>query len=136
MLGRVMRMPHVWPVLAATERFDRLVQGDVENGLDRAPYVSDECIWFLRGWTGGAFETFATPEPSTRDAQLLARNVVRTYRVAHDYELDAHAVEAIVDAWRANPGRNVRRLLRLLVHRLDATRPLELNPPLKAASST
>lgn len=124
-LGHLCRLEAVWPVFGITERFDRTIANDLERGVLAYNFVTDSADWFLTSWQRNHFEILQPPSIDARTARALAGTVANLYEEAYRSSgIDMRLVERCVDEWLKNPGRNPRRLIRTLIHRLDICRPL------------
>jgi hypothetical protein len=118
-LGRLCRMPLIWCIFGVTERFDRRIKNDIEQGVDHL--VDDNAQWFLESWAKNRFAVINPPSMDLRSASQLAETVETIYDAA--YSAVAKGVAArCVEEWARNPSRNPRRLIRLIVHHLDLAR--------------
>lgn len=126
-LGHLFEMESLWCVLGSTLRFDRTIQGDISGGILADASVNADALRFLRGWKARKYRVIEPPVIDRRAAGQLAQAVSSLYRLA--YSQLAENVEAVsahcVEDWMRNPVRNPRRLVRLLVHRLDVMRNLD-----------
>jgi hypothetical protein len=124
-LGRLCKMKAVWCVFGVTKRFDQTIAYDLARDFAGSLPASPNAQWFLQSWSQGSFETVDPPEVDPRHARVLARNIARLYGEAYgtDGSGDGLANQCVA-TWLQNPGRNPRRLIRLLVHQLDLRRPL------------
>lgn len=122
-LGRLCRMKAAWCILGITDRFDRSVEADCARGLADSPVASEDARWFLKSWARGALEVFEPPVIDLKLARELAWRVARLYEEAYGTgPTDERVLERCLSDWRSNPSRNPRRLIRLLVYRLDISR--------------
>jgi hypothetical protein len=128
-LGHLCRSKPLWCIFGITDRFDRTLESDLERGLAESPAASDDARWFLKSWARGALSSFEPPPVDARLARDLAKRVARLYADAYG---DSREADVIVDQclkeWTGNPSRNPRRLIRLVVNRLDVTRALAAVP--------
>ncbi|WP_316395216.1 BREX system ATP-binding domain-containing protein [Bradyrhizobium sp. 33ap4] len=126
-LGQLFEMKSLWCVLGSTLRFDRTVQSDLSGGILADASVSADARRFLHGWKERSYRVVEPPMIDRGSAGELAKAVSSLYQLA--YALLPGDVEAVsarcVEDWMRNPVRNPRRLVRLLVHRLDAMRKLD-----------
>jgi hypothetical protein len=120
-LGRMCHTDALWCIFAVTERFDRMVQLDLARDVLADPGLSQHAQWFLRAWNSNRFDTIRLPELDQTVATQIARAVARIYEVAYG-RYPENLPERCVREWSANPARNPRRLVRLLIHRLDIAR--------------
>src|ERR1051326_2459268 len=124
-LGRFCKMTSVWCVYGITKRFNRTIAYDVGGGFASSLPAAPDAQWFLESWSDGFFDTVEPPEVDARQARVLARNVARVYDAAYGADrLRAGLADECVNTWLQNPGRNPRRLIRLLVHHMDLGRPI------------
>lgn len=124
-LGQLCRLDAVWPIFGITERFDRTIEGDLNRGALKYDFGTESAAWFLKSWQRGDFRILEPPGIDGRNARALATTVVRLYEAAYtDLSSDDRLIDRCVEDWLKNPGRNPRRLIRVLIHRLDASRQL------------
>lgn len=64
------------------------------------------------------------PAINRNGAHELAHTITLLYETAYSYGGENGVRERCVDEWMRNPVRNPRRLIRLLIHRLDVSRKL------------
>ena len=127
-LHQLTQMRGVWPVLAITDRFLRTVDEDVQR-MKEVAFTNDEAKTFLRSWAKKEFEFLRPPEVDEQGAHALAREVTRFYHEAYASGASARDTTAqCVKLWSTNPGKNPRRLIRLVVNTLDTARPLSRGP--------
>ena len=48
-LGPLCRNPNILPVFAITERFDRVVDSDIDRGVASTDGIASDARWFLTG---------------------------------------------------------------------------------------
>jgi hypothetical protein len=124
-LGRLCTMKAVWSVFGVTKRFDQTIAYDLGRDFSEYLPASLSARAFLRSWSQGSFEMLEPPEVDSRNARVLARSIARLYGEAYGTDGSGDGlVNQCVATWLQNPGRNPRRLIRLLVHQLDLRRPL------------
>jgi len=124
-LGRLCKMKAVWCVFGVTKRFDQTIAYDLARDFAGHLPASPNAQSFLKSWSQGSFETVEPPEVDSRHARVLAKNIVRLYGEAYGTGGSGDGLaNQCVATWLENPGRNPRRLIRLLVHELDLRRPL------------
>lgn len=126
-LGAICKMDAAWAVFGVTARFERSVNRDLDHGLLRyAP--TEHATSFLRAWRDGAFRQFQPPAMTDAHADSLATRVIEAYSAAYPTgaEHSASGLEAL-RTWKANPGRNPRRLIRCIIDALDSRRQLQIN---------
>lgn len=123
-LGRLCRLDRVWCVMGITDRFGQTIEDSLMRGASSYAFTTDDAEWFLQAWQRSAFRILATPEVDLRAARSLATAVSRTYEEAFCNEVNRDTVDRCLEDWASNPSRNPRRLIRLLVHRLDVERRL------------
>jgi len=117
-MARLAQMRSVWAVFAVTARFDKVVAVD-------APRSEGNARWLLQGLGARAFEAFDAPSLDRAKASKLASAVADLYREAYPSTKIADGqIQYCVEEWGRNPSRNPRRLIRLVVNRLDLSRPL------------
>jgi hypothetical protein len=126
-LGRLFQMEFLWCVLGSTLRFDRTIQADLSNDVLANAVVSPDAKSFLHGWKREQYHIIEPPVINRQGARELAMAVTSLYQLAYRLASDNVAAlgELCVEDWMRNPIRNPRRLIRLLVHRLDVTRGLD-----------
>lgn len=124
-LGELCQLPATWCVFGITERFDRTIDADLDRGSSLYESVSDSGKWFLRAWQRGDFEIIDPPTLDARSARTLAVEIVRLYGNAYEQmQVEDRLLDRSVEEWLRNPSRNPRRLVRTLIHRLDASRKI------------
>jgi len=124
-LGRLCQLPSVWCVFGITERFDRVIQNDLDNNAAALSTVGPDGAWFMRAWSRSQLPTVTPPIVDGTNARDLAKAVVGLYGIAYpNTTVEDRTVHRCVEEWKANPSQNPRRLIRLLIHRLDAMRSL------------
>jgi len=116
-LTRMMRHPHILPVLFATDRLSQRVQEDYDLGRGRAwENWSNEAKWFV-----SRFQQIVPAKPPMLNDRLAEELVVRIrslYEAGYPSAAEL-APESILEHWRRTPGRSVRLLVRLTVNELD-----------------
>jgi len=120
-LGRLCHTDALWCIFAVTERFDRTIHLDLARDVLSDPTCSQHAQWFLRAWSSNRFDTIRLPELDQTVAIQIAGAVARIYEVAYG-RYPENLPDRCVREWSANPARNPRRLMRLLIHRLDLAR--------------
>jgi hypothetical protein len=124
-LGRLSRLPAVWCVFGITARFDRTVGEDLSRIASERLNLSTEADWFLECWSKGRFRIIVPPAVDRTNAAELANAVGRLYRLAYpSMPVDEKLIRGCLQEWNRNPSQNPRRLIRLLIHRLDVIRPV------------
>jgi hypothetical protein len=124
-MGRLCRLPSIWCVFGITDRFDRVIQNDVAKDAALLNGTGQHAAWFIRAWSNAHLPTLTPPIVDGKNAHALANAVVRLYRMAYpSASVEDRVVRGCVDEWKANPSKNPRRLIRVLIHRLDAARSL------------
>jgi hypothetical protein len=129
-LGRLCRSKVLWCGFGITERFVRTIEADAARGLLGYSFLTGDAAWFLRSWQRSSFTMLEPPTVDVRAARALAATVVEIYKSAYNGEgaEKRNLAEQCVEEWAANPSRNPRRLIRLLIHRLDVARQLITHP--------
>lgn len=124
-MGQLCRLDAVWPIFGITERFDRTLNHDLDRGALQYDFTTNSASWFLRAWQRADFTVLEPPSVDARNARTLATTVAKLYESAYAGTFsDERLVNRCVEEWLGNPGRNPRRLVRVLIHRLDANRRL------------
>ncbi len=124
-IGRLCQMKSIWCLFGITERFDFIVRNDLQRDKTSVTPAEQQAKWFLKRWEEEAFQVMRPPAIDLEHAATLASSVVALYVSAYgNASNEDRAARACVDEWTRNPGRNPRRLIRALIHRLDAQRPL------------
>jgi hypothetical protein len=121
-LASVCTMDACWAVFGVTQRFDQIIRRDLDRGL--LDYVSTRAAGdFLRSWRDRNYRCIEPPQLTDDDAAELVRLVrdayASVYVVGSESEKDADLAFA---AWKTNPGRNPRRLIRAIIDALDSKR--------------
>src|SRR5262249_8458494 len=89
-LSRLCRMPAAWCVFGTTNRFDRSLETDLNNGACEA--AGSQPRDFLFRWQRREFATVEPPTMDTKSARSLARAVTSLYGVAYDRDTMTTAV--------------------------------------------
>jgi hypothetical protein len=129
-LGRLFQMRSLWCVLGSTPRFDRTIRSDLSNGILSSAVITMEATRFLLGWDRGEYQVIEPPVIGRQGATDLAQMVASLYHLAYRHVSPNAAAlcERCVEDWIRNPVRNPRRLVRLVIHRLDVMRALQFDP--------
>ena len=123
-LGTLSRMDHVWCIFAVTARFDNVLGWDVPDVLSDDG-LSKNARWFLRKWQKCDLDVLEPPAVDRRTGERLALKIAELYERAHAFRpQDPAALAARVADWMADPGRNPRTLIRMLIDELDRDRPI------------
>jgi hypothetical protein len=126
-LGQLCRLDAVWQIFGITERFDRTLKGDADRGVLQFDFATEDAVWFLKAWQREAFTVLEPPGVDARNAQALASRIAKLYESAYsDIPADGRLIDRCVEEWLKNPSRNPRRLIRILIHRLDVSRQFDL----------
>jgi hypothetical protein len=112
-------MPLVWCIFGVTERFDKALKNDIERGVHHL--ADEDAQWFLESWDKKQFKIVNPPAMDLRSARQLAAAVEDIYGEAY-LKVAKGVATGCVEEWARNPSRNPRRLIRLIVHRLDIDR--------------
>jgi bacteriophage exclusion system BrxC/D-like protein len=121
--GRLCRTKPLWCIFGITDRFDLTLKTDIDRGLADSSAASDDARWFLKAWARGVIASFEPPAVDARLARDLAKRVACLYADAYGECPEGDAiVDRCMTEWTSNPSRNPRRLIRLVVDRLDTTR--------------
>jgi hypothetical protein len=124
-LGKLLSAPHLWCVLGVTERFGRTVQMDLDRGCLEHSSVTDVATTFLRTWKQNCYPMMAPPSIGAKQARRLGDRIYDLYVEAYGpASVGRDCLDGIVDSWRNNPAQNPRRLIRLIVEKLDILRPM------------
>lgn len=122
-LNELAAMPGAFCVFGVTERFQAAIEADLARGVLEDETVSREAKAFLRSWHRGEMEIIVPPIVNSNSAINLANRIQDVYLQAYPNISGANRIaSSCVEEWCANPSRNPRRLIRLLVHRFDAIR--------------
>jgi P-loop Domain of unknown function (DUF2791) len=122
-MGRLSHTDCVWCIFGITKRFDNAIKKDLQQDLLQMA-IDPDAMLFLRKWHTGRYRVIDPPPINAHSANELADRVGTLYRTAYRTHGDPGFSRKCVDDWMRNPGRNPRRLIRLVVHRLDAARAL------------
>lgn len=123
-LGRLCRTRNAWCVFGITERFERTLDQDIGYAIADAELNTDS-EYFLRMWRDRGFGLVEPPGIDSESARTLVGAIRSLYADAYGIgRIDEAIIERCLDEWRQNPSRNPRRLVRALIHVLDASRPL------------
>ena len=123
-LGSLFEMELLWCVLGSTFRFDRTIRSDISNDVLATAVMTPAAKSFLEGWRREQYKIMEPPAINRNGAQELAHTITSLYQTAYSHGGENGIRERCVDEWMRNPSRNPRRLIRLLVHRLDVSRNL------------
>jgi hypothetical protein len=124
-LARLCQLPSVWCVFGITDRFRQAVEQDLARGVMSMAFATDDARWFLRAWNQERFHVIDPPQVDAAKARELAYLVANLYASAYSgAPVTRELVDSCVREWKGNPGRNPRRLIRLVIHRMDLHRPL------------
>jgi P-loop Domain of unknown function (DUF2791) len=122
-LGRLCQMRAIWPVLGITERFELTISRDIEFASRTSTALDPSVAWLFDAWRRRILEEVAPPPVDGEAARSLALNVLQLYRDAYPMvDAGEDDVSDAVTEWKADPARNPRRLIRLVVNQLDRTR--------------
>jgi BREX system ATP-binding protein BrxC/D len=124
-MGALVRTKALWCLFGITERFERAIAIDLQRGILRMASITPAASSFLRAWEGQEYQIVEPPGIGSDAAATLAQSVAALYEEAHAIDRNDGVMERSVEEWRGNPSRNPRRLIRLLIHRLDVRRRLE-----------
>jgi hypothetical protein len=115
---RIAKMPAVWAVFAITDRFLKIVKEDSLR-------CGGSAAWISSGLRSGNFPIFIPPRLDRDLALELASCVSAVYSKAYPvFSVSQDKIHRWVEEWGRNPSGNPRRLIRLIVNRLDLLRPL------------
>jgi hypothetical protein len=118
-IARIAKLPSVWSVFAITDRFLRIVKHDSSLHATSANWISG-------GLNAGNFKVFDPPRLNQTLAAELAMTITDFYLKGYPLmNFSRKQVPQWVEEWGRNPSRNPRRLIRLVVNRLDLLRPLD-----------
>jgi hypothetical protein len=123
-LGRLFEMESLWCVLGSTLRFDRTIRSDIANDILGTSVIMKAASSFLRAWSREEYKILEPPAINRHRANELSMVITSLYQAAYSFTDEKGVRELCVDEWMRNPARNPRRLIRLLVHRLDVNRKL------------
>ncbi len=124
-LGHLCRCPGLWAVFSITQRFERVIASDLAGGVLNDGGVGPEGAWFLAAWSRRELPKMSPPPVDPTNAYDLAQRVSALYATAYpNARADKDLIVRCVKEWANNPTQNPRRLIRVLVHRLDAARAL------------
>jgi hypothetical protein len=127
-MWRLGTMRNVWCLFGVTERFQATVMSDRSNEptLSWSSRLDEAASSYLRTWATGKSRVVEAPQIDGANATELARNVATLYNRAYGVPPgpDRIAAEALRQ-WRSNPGRNPRRLIRLVIHHCDMARGVQ-----------
>lgn len=125
-LGRLCRNPNILPVFAITERFDRVVDSDIDRGVASTDGIASDARWFLAGWKRREWPQLVPPSFSLESATGILDRISSLYVSAYDSPALTVAQKTwCMTQWERNAGRNPRQLIRLAVDALDRLRPLQ-----------
>ncbi len=126
-IAELSRMKTIWCVFGITDRFDHTIAADLQAGILNAYGITPAAASFLKAWQRQEYESVEPPAIETGSACTLAGLVATLYDEAYDLGGgNGRTVDKCLAEWVTNPSRNPRRLIRLLIHRLDLNR--SLNP--------
>jgi P-loop Domain of unknown function (DUF2791) len=122
-LGDLCHMDAVCCVFGITERFAATVRDDLNRGMLNYTSAPVNAQWFLRAWRDERFCVIEPPAIEISDAAKLADALLDLYRNAYpDHRIDRRALAPCIVEWARNPVRNPRRLIRMVVNKLDQGR--------------
>jgi hypothetical protein len=123
-MGNLVRTKTLWCIFGITERFERTIANDLQGGILRIASMRPAAASFLRAWQEQEYAIVEPPRIDSRSAATLARYVAALYDEAYAIGGCDGIVGTSLEDWSNNPSRNPRRLVRLLIHRLDVRRRL------------
>ncbi len=122
-IGDLCHLNAVCCVLGITERFEATVRSDLNRGDLEAERIPANARWFLKGWRDTRYSVLEPPSVDVGGAARLSSIICEIYREAYpDYSPDGHALAKCIVEWARSPVRNPRRLIRMLVNKLDVLR--------------
>lgn len=122
-LATISALQAVWPVFGITERFERAIESDRARGAMAYDFAAEGARWFLNAWEKRQMLIVDVPCLDKRSARSLAGSVHELYEHAYGRKpLHGSVVAEALSEWYGNPSRNPRRLIRLIVHKLDTCR--------------
>jgi bacteriophage exclusion system BrxC/D-like protein len=122
-LGQLVSMDGLWCLFGITDRFRRTVDADIGRGVTDWANASTTARRFLTAWQRNAFETVEPPAIDRQLGRALATRVAKLYSGAYAAdEATDDFINSCAEEWARNPARDPRRLIRLVVHRLDCRR--------------
>jgi hypothetical protein len=122
-LGHLTRMNCVLPILAITDRFAQLIDGDLKSrSLLADASLPGSVRTFLQRWQHAAFPIL---RPATMNSDLAATLLERVIRLYQEtYTSSAAEVDrtGLMNEWSRSPWRSPRTLVRRALHELDLLR--------------
>ncbi len=119
-LADLCSLPNVWCVFGITGRFERAIDADFGRGIIGDSALSASAISFLRKWQNRTFSIMDVPRMGLSTARHLASEIADLYQAAYaGFKADPLLLERCIEEWRRNPSQNPRRLIRLIIHKLD-----------------
>jgi hypothetical protein len=116
-LARMMRHPHILPIMFVTDRLPYQVEKDFEYGRAHGwANWSADARWFVSRFR--ELQPLRTPLLTDRLAAELVTGIGLLYRIAYSTSSEL-LTEAILDHWRRTPTRSIRLLVRLTINALD-----------------
>lgn len=121
-LATVCTLDAIWAVFGITRRFDQTITRDLERGI--LGYTGTRPSGdFLRHWRDRRYRVIEPPQLTDDAAVELARLVREAYASAYAVGFDGEKdTDLALAAWRTNPGRNPRNLIRAIIDALDSKR--------------
>jgi hypothetical protein len=116
-LGTLIKMPHLLPIFATTVRFRNLVESDIERGAIEK--CNDSGREFLLGWTKRRYPILKSVQFTRELAHDLVIRVMELYQEAYGALANSPDPKSLVNKWSESPGRNIRTLIRRVVHTCD-----------------
>ena len=125
-LGQMVSMDGLWCLFGITDRFRRTVDADIARGATDWVIASPAARRFLTAWQRNGFEIVEPPVIDRQLARTLATRVASLYSQAYAAdEANGDFIASCVEEWARNPSRDPRRLIRLVIHRLDCRRAVD-----------
>jgi hypothetical protein len=116
-LARMMRHPHILPVVFVTDRLLYQVGQDYEQGVgDGWRNWTPEAKWFVAKFR--ELEPLRPPRLTDRLAGELVESICSLYKTAYPLVSEL-AIDGVVEHWRRTPTRSTRLLVRLAINELD-----------------
>lgn len=120
-IGGLCQARALWCVFGITKRFERTVDDDLRR-LSGGLSIEPDGEWFLANWRDRYFQVTAPPGLHDGLGPEIAMRVATLYADAYGMRIDQNEVSKCVQEWASNPARNPRRLIRLVVEKLDKNR--------------
>jgi len=118
-LGSLLNMKPVLTIMAVSQRFDRVIEQDIHNGIFARQWLTLPARQFLHRWQRDEHEVAEPPRFNVPMARVLAHRVAALYTSAYGVTCTQNALNDTIRKWSKEPFRNPRSLIRGVVNELD-----------------